>query len=293
MDRSSLPTPTASSSTSPRAERAAREAFTDVGGLRVRHLEAGRGPVALFLHGASLGSSADVWTRNLADFAAHGFRAIALDLPGFGLSDHPSNLGIGFRTKFVPVFLDALGIRRAHVVGHSQSGRVAVSLALREPERVAKIVVVGTASMLPPLEDAPRGEDGEGDEGAAGEPTLEDARRMLEANVFDRSLVTAEAVALRHRMSGGRNFEAFLARKAAKRDKAAGEAKPMWQRLSEVTAPMRLIYGRQDRAAERRVAAAKRHHPALDIHLVDRCGHLVQWDQRERFAELAGSFLNS
>ena len=291
MERSSLPTPTASSSTSPRAERGAREVFTEAGGLRVRHLEAGRGPVALFLHGASLGSSADVWTRNLADFAATGFRAIALDLPGFGLSGVPADPSVGFRTKFVPVFLDALGVRAAHVIGHSQSGRIAVGLALREPERVAKIVVVGTASMLPPLESA-KSDDGEGDE-ANAEPTLDDARRMLEANVFDRSLATPEAVALRHRMSTGRNFEAFRARQQAKREKSGGEGKALWQRLAEVTVPMLLIYGRNDRAAEARVALAKQQYPALDIHLVDNCGHLVQWDQRERFAQLAGSFLSA
>jgi pimeloyl-ACP methyl ester carboxylesterase len=91
-------------------------------------------------------------------------------------------------------------------------------------------------------------------------------------------------------MATGRNFQAHLARKAAKRNKAASEEKPLWQRLDEMPVPLRLIYGRQDRAAEQRVAAARERYPALDIHLLDRCGHLVQWDARARFAELAGSF---
>ena len=269
----------------------ARETFTDAGGLRVRHLEEGSGPAALLLHGASLGSSADVWTQNLGDLAACGFRAIAPDLPGFGLTDNPQDHSVGFRTKFVPLFLDALGLERAHVVGHSQSGRIAVGLALRSRDRVGKIVVVGTASMLPPLEDAPTGDDAEGDEGGALEPTIEETRRMLEASLFNRALATAQAVELRQRMSVGKNFQAFLARKAAKREKKGADGKPMWQRLAEVPVPIRLIYGKQDRSAEKRVAAAKELDPALDIHLVDRCGHLVQWDARERFAELAGSFL--
>jgi pimeloyl-ACP methyl ester carboxylesterase len=269
----------------------ARESFTDVAGLRVRRLEEGDGAAVLFLHGASLGSSADVWTANLGDFAARGLRAIAVDLPGFGRTDNPSDHSVGFRTAFVPLLLDALGLERAHVVGHSQSGRIAVGLALKQSARIAKIVVVGTASMLPPLENAAKGDDAEGDEGGATEPTPEDIRRMLEANVFDRTLVTPDAVALRHRMSTGKNFQAFLARQAAKREKRGGEVKPLWERLAEVTAPMRLIYGRQDRAAERRAALARERYPALDIHLVDRCGHLVQWDARSRFAELAGDFL--
>jgi 2-hydroxymuconate-semialdehyde hydrolase len=268
----------------------AREAFIDAGGLRVRYLEEGRGPAVLLLHGASLGSSADVWAANLGDLAQRGLRAIAPDLPGFGLSDNPSDHSVGFRTRFTPVLLEALTIDRAHVVGHSQSGRIAVSLALKQPERVAKILVVGTASMLPPL-DAANGDEPEGDGGGAREPTLEETRRMLEASLFERSLATAEAVRLRHRMSVGKNFEAFLARQAAKRGKSGSGEKPLWQRLDEVPVPMRLIYGRQDRAAERRVALAKQRYPALDIHLLDRCGHLVQWDARARFAELAGDFL--
>ena len=268
-----------------------REAFTDVGGLRVRHLEDGRGPAVLLLHGASLGSSAEVWAANLGDLAAQGLRAIALDLPGFGQSGAPADHSVAFRTAFVPLFLDALAIDRAHIVGHSQSGRIAVGLALKQRERAAKLVVVGTASLLPPLATAPKSDDGEGDEGAAREPTLDETRTMLEANLFDRALATPDAVGLRHRMSTGRNFDAFLARKAAKREKSAGEGKPLWQRLDEVPVPMRLIYGKQDRAAEERVALARQRYPALDIHLIDRCGHLVQWDARGRFAELAAGFL--
>ena len=271
----------------------AREVFTDVAGLRVRHLEEGRGAAIVLLHGASLGSSADVWAANLDDFAARGFRAIAPDLPGFGLSDDSADHSVAFRTAFVPRFLDALALDSANVVGHSQSGRIAVGLALKQPDRVAKIVVVGTASMLPPLADAAgtRSDDAEGDEGGSKETTLEDARRMLEANVFDRTLVTDAAVELRHRMSTGRNFAAFVARQGAKRGKSGGESQPLWQRLAEVNVPMRLIYGRQDRAAEKRVELARSRYPGLDIHLVDRCGHLVQWDVRERFAALVSDFL--
>jgi len=277
-----------------------REVFTDVGGVRVRHLEAGSGPAVLLMHGASLGSSADVWSANLADLAARGLRAIAPDLPGFGLTEGEFEHSVGYRTAFVPRLLDALRLERAHLVGHSQSGRIAVMLALNETARVGRIVVLGTGSMLPPRENA-KGDDAEPDETIAQEPSLDDVRRILEANVFDRSLVTEEAVAVRHRMSTGRNFQAHLARKAAKRAKAgrgqpprgqeSTDEKPLWQRLDEVPVPLRLVYGRQDRAAEPRVAAALTRYPALDIHLVDRCGHLVQWDARERFAELAGSFL--
>ena len=129
------------------------ETFVTVQGLRTRYLEQGNGPPAILLHGASLGSSADVWRRNLGPLAAHGVRAIAYDQPGFGLSDDPPDWGLGFRTSFILAFMDALGLERAALVGHSQAGAMAARLALSHPDRVSGVVVLGTGSLLPPLPD--------------------------------------------------------------------------------------------------------------------------------------------
>jgi 4,5:9,10-diseco-3-hydroxy-5,9,17-trioxoandrosta-1(10),2-diene-4-oate hydrolase len=271
------------------AARAPEDRFVDVQGLRIRYFERGAGPAVLLLHGASLGSSADVWTGNLDALAAYGLRVIAFDQPGFGLSGDPADPSVGYRTRFVPAFMDALGLPRAHLVGHSQSGRIAVSLALSQPERVGRAVVVATGSLLPPLAGAAA--EPEGDEGSASEPTPEQTRAALEATVFRRELVTAEVVRARHRMSTGKNFRAFLARRGARSgDKKDGV--PLWQRLDEVRVPLRLIYGKEDRGdCARRAQLAKERSPGLDLHLLERCRHLVQWDAPERFAELAGDFL--
>jgi pimeloyl-ACP methyl ester carboxylesterase len=269
-----------------------RERFARVAGLRVRYLEEGSGPPVLLLHGASLGSSCDVWLPNLAMLAARGLRIIAFDQPGFGESDAPPDSSVAFRTRFVPQLMDALALEQADIVGHSQSGRIAVNLATKETARVRRIVVVGTASLLPPLPDAAKADAGEGDEVGAKEPTAEETRAALEGQLFDRSAATPERVALRQRFSIGRNFAAAVARREAKsRDKEAGASRPAWQRLAEVALPMRLIYGRQDRAAEKRAALALQANPALDLHLVDRCRHLVMWDAPDAFAALAGDFL--
>ena len=265
----------------------ASERFIEVDGLRMRYFEEGSGPATLLLHGASLGSSADVWAGNLRDLASRGLRVIAPDLPGFGMSDNPEDVSVGFRAKSVIALMDQLGIERAHIVGHSQSGQIAVRLALSQPDRIGKIVVLGTASMLPPVEDA----SDEGDEAETAPPTHEQIKAQLLATTYDASKVTAEAVALRQRMSTGKNFEAFLARRAAKGNEKKKDAKPLWQRLDEVKVPMRLIYGRQDRAAERRAALARERYPSIDLHLIDRCRHLVQWDAPARMASLVGEFL--
>jgi 4,5:9,10-diseco-3-hydroxy-5,9,17-trioxoandrosta-1(10),2-diene-4-oate hydrolase len=272
------------------------EKFVAVQGLRTRYLERGEGPPAILLHGASLGSSADVWRRNLGPLAAQGVRAIAYDQPGFGLSDDPPDWGLGFRTLFILAFMDALGLERACLVGHSQAGAMAARLALTHPDQVSGVVVLGTGSLLPPLSDA-AGKKGpaEGEEGGDSEPTTVDARAVLEANLFNHALITDEEVALRLRMSTGKNFKAFQARKSAGGGACAGGGQkeaPLWQRLTEIRQPLLMIYGREDRGdAARRVEIAKRQFPALDVHLVPGCKHLVQWDAADAVHRLAGPVL--
>jgi len=62
-----------------------------------------------------------------------------------------------------------------------------VSLALEHGERVSRVVVLGTGSLLPPLPDRGKPDAAEGEDGGAAEPTLAEARRLLEENVFDRT----------------------------------------------------------------------------------------------------------
>jgi 4,5:9,10-diseco-3-hydroxy-5,9,17-trioxoandrosta-1(10),2-diene-4-oate hydrolase len=264
--------------------------FVTVDGLRIRYIEDGDGPPVLLLHGASLGSSADVFTRNLAPLAEAGFRAIAFDQPGFGLSDVPTDHSL------VPKFMDALRLKQAALVGHSQAGNPAVQLALKEPERYTHIVVQGTGSLLPPLGGA--GED----RGAAApqrlerrmaeaEPTIEDTRK--ETNLFHQ--ITPEELALRHSRGISKNFQTFVARNAAAEAAPPKEpAAPLWQRLTALKMPLLLIFGRNDRAnAAERATLLKQKYPELDLHIVDDCNHLVPWDAADDFIRLAVPFLKS
>lgn len=278
------------------AESTAPEKFIEVDGLRTRYLENGRGPAVLLLHGASLGSSADVWTRNLPEFGARGFRAIAFDQPGFGLSDNPADHSVGYRKRFILAFMDALRLERAHLIGHSQSGRIALDLAFAYPQRIAKVVVLGTGSLLPPLPGAGTpAEPREGEEGGAAEPTPEETRALLAANLYHQDLITPAVLAERHRLSIGKNFAAFLARRQAAGGKGAKgkDAVPLWQRLAECPVPLLLLYGKEDRgAAAERAALAKQRYPGLNLHLLERCKHLVQWDAADEFVDLSARFLS-
>lgn len=274
--------------------------FVTVDGLRLRYIEAGDGPPVLLLHGASLGSSADVFRRNLPPLAAAGFRAIAFDQPGFGLSDVPEDHSAAFRRKIMPKFADALGLHKPALVGHSQAGGPAVQLALEAPERYSHVVVLGTGSLLPPL-DSKQERGAEVQQRlerrmAASEPALEDTRKLLQENLFHHELITPEELALRHSRSIGRNFEAFVARTQAGEagpPKADGKP-PLWQRLPELQVPLLMIFGRNDRAqAADRAAMLKDMYPQLRIHIVDNCKHLVPWDAADDFIRLAVPFLKS
>ncbi len=275
--------------------------FVAVDGLNIRYLEDGAGVPAILLHGSSLGSSADVFRRNLRALGAGGIRAIAVDLPGFGKSDPAPDLGGAARNAFILRFMDVLGLKRAALIGHSSSGGPAVSIALKNPERVSHVIVLGTGSLLPPLETG--GTKVGGREGAAQarleermvkkEPTIEDTRALLEANLYHHEMITDEELALRHQNSIGPCFEQFVRRHAATGEDGGGKASvPLWQRLVEVKQPLLLIYGRNDRArAEERATLLHERYPQLDLHFADGCKHLVPWDAADLFHKLAMPFL--
>jgi len=172
-----------------------------------------------------------------------------------------------------------------------------VQIALASPERVTHLAVLGTGTLLPPLEEAKEGLDGAAQQRlerkmAHNEPTIEDTRKLLEANLFHHELITPEELALRHARSTGKAFEAFVARAdlpAAPKDPSAV---PLWRRLTEVTCPLLLIYGRNDRAnAYERAMKLKEIAPQLDLHITPDCKHLVPWDAQADVERLTIPFL--
>lgn len=88
------------------------ERSISVNGLKTRYLEAGEGPALILMHGASLGSSADVWAPSMEPLAALGFRVIAYDDPGYGMSDDPPDLTVRHRVLFFTELLRRLGLAR-------------------------------------------------------------------------------------------------------------------------------------------------------------------------------------
>jgi pimeloyl-ACP methyl ester carboxylesterase len=100
-------------------------------------------PCVVFVHGAENDHS--VWVLQSRYLAHHGHGVLALDLPGHGRSDGPPLATVEAITDWIVATLDAAGVERAALVGHSMGSLVALDCAARRPSRVARIALVGTA----------------------------------------------------------------------------------------------------------------------------------------------------
>jgi len=114
-------------------------------GLRVRVLEAGpaHGEPVVFVHG--WGCSIYVFRRNYEALADAGYRVVAADLKGHGLSDKPLDTAeytLDAMGRHVLEIMDALALPRAALVGHSLGGALAVQTALHAPERVSRLALL-------------------------------------------------------------------------------------------------------------------------------------------------------
>ena len=119
------------------------DSFLTSGGVRLRYRQTGQGEPVILLHGFA--SDIDSWS-GLGDSLATAYRVIALDLRGHGGSDTPAAASAYGREMGEDVIrlLDRLGIRKAHLVGHSMGAVIGSYVAVRHPGRVA------TASLLAP-----------------------------------------------------------------------------------------------------------------------------------------------
>jgi pimeloyl-ACP methyl ester carboxylesterase len=116
-----------------------------VGGAAAGWLEAGAGPALVLVHGA--GGAGALWApqlEGLADVA----RVIAPDLPGHGPLAGRPRPSVAAYAAWLVQFLDALGLDRVVLGGHSMGGAVAQTLALERPERLAGLVLVATGARL-------------------------------------------------------------------------------------------------------------------------------------------------
>ena len=274
---------------------AARLRFEIVGtpAGRISTMQAGSGPALVAIHG--LGGTKGSFLPTLAELAGD-FRVIALDLPGFGDSDKPlrARYDASYFARVVVGLLDALELERAHLVGNSLGGRVALELGLAHGERVERLVLLCSALAwrrqrpLVPLMRLLRPELG----------LVQLAPRALVEAVVRRAIPDAErgwAAAgvdefLRAYLTPSGRAAFYAAARHIYLDEPHGE-EGFWTRLGTLRAPALFVWGVHDRLVP--VAFARHVREALPgaEHLRLQCGHVPQIERpRETHAAMA-SFL--
>jgi 2-hydroxy-6-oxonona-2,4-dienedioate hydrolase len=125
-----------------------RQGYLEADGVRTRFVEAGRpdAPALLLLHGT--GGHWETFAPNLAVLSEH-FRCIAIDMVGNGFSGKPDHdYEIPVYLRQVLAVLDAFGVQRAHVAGMSLGAWVAARLAIDEPQRVDRMILMSPAGLV-------------------------------------------------------------------------------------------------------------------------------------------------
>ena len=246
---------------------------TDLGG-------AGKPPM-IVLHGL-LGSSRN-WQTTGRDLAAH-YHVIALDARNHGRSPHTPDMSIELMASDVMTWMDAHGIARATIVGHSMGGRTAMLIACRHPERVERLVVVDVS---------PKDYDWLGHRAEfaamheldlASLQTRAEAELRLEARVPDYGMRKFLTTNLARSEDGRWHWAINLPGLTA--------ALPSFEKSPLTSAdhyggPTLFIVGGKSRYVEAADhAAIKQHFPAVRIEVIADSGHNPHMDRREEFVKL-------
>jgi hypothetical protein len=131
--------------------RGVRSGTIEIDGESIHYELLGQGPPLVLIHGGFMDRR--VWDDQFGILARH-FTTIRYDLPGFGLSPMPRRPRDP--SSDLLLLLDHLGVRRAHVVGLSMGGGIALDFAAAHPDRLLRLVVVSSGANGYPVPDADR-----------------------------------------------------------------------------------------------------------------------------------------
>ena len=242
----------------------------EAGGLRLRYLRLGEGgsvPV-LLLHG--FGADLNTWMFTQPALA-EGRQVIGLDLPGHGGSakrlEHADAESLA---AVIDRALDALGIERLHLVGHSMGGGIAIAFALWQPERVATLTLIASASLGPEINTSFI-------DVFVRAARRREAMEVLNQLVHDPSLVSRTMVEdiLRYKRLDG--VPAILAAIAEEWFPGGHQRADLADAVAALKLPVQIIWGREDRIIP--VAHAEALASRLPVHILDQTGHLPHMEK--------------
>jgi 2-hydroxy-6-oxonona-2,4-dienedioate hydrolase/4,5:9,10-diseco-3-hydroxy-5,9,17-trioxoandrosta-1(10),2-diene-4-oate hydrolase len=266
--------------------------FVQAGETRVHYHEAGTGPVLLCIHGGAPGAFGwGNFGRNLAALSRH-FRTLIVDLPGYGLSDKPAIQGP--RTRFYARtfrdMMDALHIPQAHVLGMATGGTVALKMAIDDPERIDRLVVVSAPGGLSLFQPAPP-RPGTHDYYSGAGPSMERMRASLEGLVYDKTLLTEEVVRERYEASIAPEF--MNQAPEGKGGEPGKTLEPLWQDLHRIQAETLIVWGRNNTVVNYDSALFMLTQiPKARVHIHGNCGLWVPYEKREEFNSNVIGFLS-
>ncbi|WP_028082043.1 alpha/beta fold hydrolase [Solimonas soli] len=263
--------------------------LVDAGGIPTNVHDLGRGAPVLLLHGSGPGVSAYANWRLVMPGLAERARVVAPDLVGFGLTPRPAGFEFNLENwrRHVLSLLDALGVERCDVVGNSFGGALALSLAIHAPQRVRRLVLMGSVGV--PFEIT------EGLDDVWGyEPSLAAMRSLLDLFAYDRGLVNDQLAELRYRASLRPGVqEAYRAMFPAPRQRWVDALCSAESAIRALPNETLIVHGRDDRVIPLDNALLlHRWIERSQLHVFGRCGHWTQIEHAARFTRLVGDFIN-
>jgi pimeloyl-ACP methyl ester carboxylesterase len=250
------------------------------------------GSAVILIHG--LMDSAEEWRKNM-DALAQAHRVWAVDLIGFGYSSRVTapTYSMKMFARSIREFMDAQGIARASIIGHSLGGAVTLEFAYDYPERVDKLVLIAPATYLLPLR-----------------PELKVARHLP---IVPRALIgwtmtnrRARARALRDALGDPAHFDPAELTRRVRPSRVQGTADALVamlgsphgsdlpQNLDRITAPTLIVWGDKDRAVPLRHGKYHaRTLPNAKFVIVENAGHIPQCEYPGVVNELMLKFLDT
>lgn len=275
--------------TSPASPEIGRPVRT--GGFTSNVHDQGQGPrtPVLFIHGSGPGVSAWANWRMVLPEVARDRRVIAPDMVGFGFTERPAEVRYDMDTwvRQALELLDALDLPQVHLVGNSFGGALALALACRHPQRVRRLVLMGSVGVPFPITQGL-------DEVWGYTPSFENMRRIMDWFAYDRSLVTDELARLRWQASIRPGFqESFAAMFPPPRQRWVDAMCSPQEAIRGLPHETLVVHGRDDRviplATSLELASLI---PRSQLHVFGRCGHWTQIEHAARFNQLIRNFFD-
>ena len=256
----------------------------DAGGRRLRYLEMGEGagtPIVM-IHG--FGADLNTWMFTQPALSEDR-RTIALDLPGHGGSI--KDVGAGDPDTMAEVLdaaQQALGIGRAHFVGHSMGGAIAALAALRHPQHAASLTLIASAGLGPEINAGFI-------EGFIGAKRRREATQVVGELVHDPALISRAMVEdmLRYKRLDG--VEAALTTIARAWFAEGQQHLELAGRLAELAIPAQVIWGREDRILP--VAHAEAMAVRFPVHILGGAGHLPHMEKAAEVNRVIRQFVEN